>query len=176
MSFSWCAKSPHFFSQKLDFCAIRGNYLKKSAVQFFYFSYGKTSGRNLSSATKKWNPRCLRSNWLNYQWFRLFKGVPRGALPYYVRNFYLLIHFSSFRTPFNVGLGAVIGCAPRGKRSAPMMRTRRCAIGPFSARFGLFLVKNSFFDLEISKNGQNRVFLGQKLGSYFFGWSRYRIL
>ena len=57
-----------------------------------------------------------------------------------------------------------------------MMRTRRCAIGPFLARFGLFLVKNSFFDLEISKNGQNRVFLGQKLGSYFFVGSFFRIL
>ena len=78
------------------FWVQNGLYLKKSAVQFFYFSYGKTLGRNLSSATKIGTPRCSASNCINYHRFRPFKDVLEGGYPYFVRNFYILIHFSSF--------------------------------------------------------------------------------
>jgi len=49
------------------FWVQNGLYLKKSMVKFFYFSYGKTLGRNLSSATKIGTPRSWESTAIKNQ-------------------------------------------------------------------------------------------------------------
>ena len=49
------------------FWVQNGLYIKKSAGEFFYFLYGKTLGRNLSSATKIGTPRFRRPTALKNQ-------------------------------------------------------------------------------------------------------------
>ena len=71
------------------FWVQNGLYLKKSMVKFFYFSYGKTLGRNLSSATKIGNPRSWEATAPKNHRFRLFKGVLEGGYPYSVRKHYV---------------------------------------------------------------------------------------
>ena len=57
------------------FWVQNGLYLKKSMVKFFYFLYGITLGRNLSSATKIGTSRCPRPTAPKNQCFSPFKGV-----------------------------------------------------------------------------------------------------